>query len=559
MTRTAGVCLVALLAACDPDPVPDGGVPANPPQVFLTVTEPNVIGDAVTGKVNVSGCKKVAGVELMHQTTRLMTLDYTKSPTDFSLPSGTFAGLYTSLGIAVPLTLKAKVTCDGDGRTNVSQPVGVTFFPIAQRYKTADGSQIVPDQFVAEGGFGGTPVSFIGCALTNQGTTIVRVNNAGEVLAFVNPSSMPFPCSLNTQITELTTVLGNGGYRWVFEPNAGAFALEMGTFNVHKQLRNSKAQRIGVGSKGTAAVWINESGTQNRIAKLTPTLDTSNDWETPTAGVIGSFPAGGIVNADPLVDEGLGSSIWVMAWIFNAAQGARYADFVPYQFDLATRTLRNAVTNNQPVVMIRQQYPLNEVSEPIIPQGFFAANGSTFIFPSYLTDTQQITQTVILSCSTGPGLCEGTARRWNTPNIPGMMRMVTPFSNGNRYAVVGPYTVYFLDAQRGTIINLGEQPIRPSGSQIVVGVQSGSNADFFVLAGPNLGDAPSFATEIIAVDSPQAGELWRLNWGSGETPGNGMHIGVDGAGQSWLRVGNDLIKPLTLGEYRMARGPTMLP
>ncbi|MFZ5445651.1 MAG: hypothetical protein ACOZQL_37005 [Myxococcota bacterium] len=560
MRTAAGVCVVALLSllSCDPPPTGNDGGPANPPQVFLTVAEPNVIGDAISGKVNVSGCKKVAGVEIFHETTRLLSIEnYTKSPTDFTLPSGTFANLYSQLGIAAALTLKAKVTCD-DGRTNTSQPVGVTFFPIAQRLKSADGSQIVPDQFVAEGGFGGNPTTFIGCALTDQGTTIVRVDSSGALLALVNPAAMPFPCSLNTVITELTTVLGN--YRWVFEPGAGAFALEMGSFSVHKKLVNSKAQRIGVGSKGTAAIWINEASTQNRIVKLSPTTSTSNDWSTPVASNIGSFPAGGIVNADPLVDEGLGSSVWVMAWIFNMGAGNRYADFVPYQYDLNTGALRNAVVNNEPAPIMRQQYPLNELSEPIIPQGFFTANGSTFVFPSYLTDTQQITNTVILSCSTGPTLCEvGGGRRWATRNLPGMLRMVTPFSNGNRYAVVGPFSVYFLDAQTGAIINLGEQPLRPSGSQMVVGVQSGSDADFYVLAGPNLGSNPSFATEIIAVDSPQSGELWRLNWGSGETPGNAMHIGVDSGGQSWLRVGNDLIKPLTLSQYRTARGATPLP
>ena len=38
-----------------------------------------------------------------------------------------------------------------------------------------------------------------------------------------------------------------------------------------------------------------------------------------------------------------------------------------------------------------------------------------------------------------------------------------------------------------------------------------------------------------------------------------MNIGIDDAQQVWVRVGADLIKPLPNLEYRMARGPTVIP
>lgn len=555
MLRTAGACLVALATlACDPPPTPDGGVPANPPQVFLTVTEPNVIGDAVHGKVNVSGCKKVAGVEILQQTGRLLTLENVNGPTDFTLPAGSFSTLYPQLGIAAALTLKAKVTCD-DGRTNTSQPVGVSFFPIAQRFKASDGNMVVPDQFIAEGGFGGNPTTFLGCTPTDQGATVVRVDTAGTLLDMVDPSRV-FACSLNAQISERSAVTN---YRWVFEPNVGAYAIENSTLDLGNEIRNSKTQRMGVGSKGTAVFWINETGTQNRIEARSPSGTVTN-WSAKLAPDC-------IVNADPLVDE-VANVVWISCWEFNMGSGMRYADIVPHKFKLtddgqlpAAGTLLNAIMNGAPAVLLRQQYPLNEISEPIIPQGFFSVDGRTFVFPSYLVDTQQITNTVILSCSTDPGLCEGsTQRRWATVNIPGMLRMVVPYSSGNIYAAIGPWSVYFLGAQLGNVINLGGQPLRPSGTQLVVGAQPGGGADFYVLTGPNLGDGvPSYATEIIAVDTPQAGELWRLNWGSGESSGNAMYIGLDANNQTWVRVGTDLVKPLSLTEYRTARGATVLP
>ena len=69
---------------------------------------------------------------------------------------------------------------------------------------------------------------------------------------------------------------------------------------------------------------------------------------------------------------------------------------------------------------------------------------------------------------------------------------------------------------------------------------------------------PSCGVEL-PTDAPASGELWRLNYGSGESSANAMYMGVDDAQQPWIRVGTDLIKPLANTEYRMARGPTVLP
>lgn len=549
MSRSAGVVFVASLAllSCDP-PVVNPPPPANPPQVFLTVTENNVIGDAVKGKVNVSGCKTVTQVQILQQDSFLADVNFTKSPTDFSLPAGLFSALYSRLGIAASLTLKAKVVCD-DGRTNTSQPVGVSFFPIAQRFTALDGSQVVPDFFLAEGGIGGQATTYLGCARVDIGTTIVRVDKQGQVLGFV--AAMPFDCSLAAQISDLST---SSGYRWVFEPGVGAFALCLssacGNFSVGKKLLNSKATRIGVGKSGVAVVWVNESASRNRIVKMAPgAADTSNDWEQPFDN---------IMNSTPVVDDGVGQAVWVSRWEFNV--GTRKAGIVPYKHSLANGSILNGVVNGVPAVILTQQYPNSAVSEPLMPEGVFSATGDTFTIPAYSYDTDNNIRTTVLSCSTSGGLCEGAARRWTSANFLAGIRLIVPYSSGNIFAAIGPYHVYFLNAQTGAVMNLGEQAISPTGSQIVLGVQAGGGADFYVLTGPDFGPmTAAFPTEIIAVDTPQTGEVWRLQYGSGEAPTNGVTIAIDDSFQPWLRVGTDLIKPLANAEYRMARGATMVP
>lgn len=166
----------------------------------------------------------------------------------------------------------------------------------------------------------------------------------------------------------------------------------------------------------------------------------------------------------------------------------------------------------------------------------------------------------MVACATSLGLCEGQAQVWTTATVPGELRLVLPFASGNVLAAVGPYHTYFLNAQTGAILNLGGKAIAPSGSQVIVGVQPGLGGDFYVLAGPDLGaTATAHPTEIIAVDSPSSGELWRLQYGSGTQAGAAMYIGMDDIGQPWIRAGNDLLELWSTLEYRNARGPTPSP
>jgi hypothetical protein len=124
---------------------------------------------------------------------------------------------------------------------------------------------------------------------------------------------------------------------------------------------------------------------------------------------------------------------------------------------------------------------------------------------------------------------------------------------------VGPYQAWFLDSQFGVVRNLGDQPIRPSGNLQLLGVQPGLDKEVYLLSGPVFDQRASYPIEAIAVDDPASGELWRFQYGSGESPNAGLYLGVDESGQSWLRVGIDQVKPNPLKDYRTKRGPTVLP
>jgi dihydroxy-acid dehydratase len=103
-----------------------------------------------------------------------------------------------------------------------------------------------------------------------------------------------------------------------------------------------------------------------------------------------------------------------------------------------------------------------------MPEGVFSATGDTFTVPAYSYDTANNIRTTVLSCSTSGGLCEGAARRWTSANFLAGIRLIVPYSNGNIFAAIGPYHVYFLNAQTGAVMNLGEQAISPTGGVVVL-------------------------------------------------------------------------------------------
>lgn len=538
MRHTLCPALLAALCACSSPEAPPP-LPTPPPQVFITVQESTVIGGEVRGRVNVSGCTDITQVQILESNNFLADAQWKKSPTDFSLPASLFVPLYARGGIAANLRLSAKVVC-ADGRTNTSQPVGVSFFPVASTFSLGD-AQVMPDTFIALGGFGGTPVGFIGCVGTNVGTALGKANTQGEVPVY--NEQLPFGCGIDTQVGERSPVTGT---RWVMQPNVGAYAID-DDLNVTASFE-APVQAMGAAKDGTAIFWsdITGSNTTPIALKAVP-----NGGASPIAWL---SPAGGFVNSTPVVD--LGNNVAVLTtWQYD--MGTAKGRIVVFKYNYLTGALTNGVGISQgPPVVFEQSFP-GGGNEPITPNAALNANGSIVVLPMLSVDVSGTVRTTVLACSTSPvgSQCTNADRQWTGRTFDGVVNTVVPFSAGNIYAAVGPYQAWFLDAQDGHVLNLGEAPLRPSGSLVILGLQPGLGTDFYLLNGPPSG----WAVELVATDNPSAGELWRFSKGSGESPTAGLTMGIDDSGQPWLRVGLDQVKPLSNTEYRAARGATPIP
>jgi hypothetical protein len=72
--------------------------------------------------------------------------------------------------------------CD-DARENKSTALGIQFFPVESVTEPMPGnSTALPDSFIAEGGAGGIPTTFIGCVGTANGNALARFDSMGTVI-----------------------------------------------------------------------------------------------------------------------------------------------------------------------------------------------------------------------------------------------------------------------------------------------------------------------------------------------------------------------------------------
>jgi hypothetical protein len=420
--------------------------------------------------------------------------------------------------------------------------VGVTFFPVASKFSMG-GAQVMPDSFVAEGGLGGTPTTFLGCVGTSIGTALGRANTSGVVTMY--NESLPFACGYDTEISERSPVTGT---RWVLQPGKGAYAIDA-NLNVTAQFGDD-VQRMAVARDGSGIFWTtNPMGTTPVAFKMNPMGGG--------APIVWSSPAGGIINSTPVVNEA-DRTVTLSTWQYD--MGTAVGKIVVFKYDFLTGALLNGVGSPQgPPVVFAQQYP--GFNQPITPYAAFNRDGSLIVLPLLSVDVSNTVRTTILACATSPmaSQCTGTDRRWTARTFDGVVNLVVPFSAGNYFAAVGPYQAWFLDPQTGAVRNLGEQPLRPTGSLQVLGVQPGLGSAFYLLNGPVSETGGTYPIEIVATDKPESGELWRFSQGSGESPIAGLYMAVDENDQAWLRVGPDQVKPLTNVEYRAARGMTPIP
>lgn len=534
--RTAAVALAVLGLACSGGSSSNGGGGGSmdPPRVFLTAPESLQIGTAVTVIANVSGCLKVQQIRI--QSSVNASLRFVRAvenpaalPVTFTLPPEDFNQDYARLGIAPNLTLVAEAYCD-DGRKNSSVPLPVTFFPVATVKAPMQGSSAaLPDSFFAEGGVGGAATTFIGCIGTGSGTALARVDANGAVLK-TNTQSLPFPCTATSVISDRNDALGT---RWLYEPDVGAFSFDQ-NLNILTTIKGNYTA-FGVAHDGDGLIWDRTQTTGASFFRLKAKPAQGENallWSTVTTGIMATTPITNQANG----------SVAVVMW--QSAIGSYTGKLVVQRFNYAT----GAFTGSTELDEIAYGF----LNTPVIPAVAFSPQGDLVYF-AYQGGTQGSNQSGVLACPVNAASrCSGGARRWQTPLFDGVITAIVPYSNGSIISAISAKKTYFFGSANGALLNLGEKAIGATGSLVAHGVQPGTGQDFFLLNGPETG----WPTEIVAIDSPQTGEVWRLTIQGGATPLSALTMAIDEGGTTWLRVGPNQVKPLTLPQYRSARGAT---
>jgi hypothetical protein len=385
---------------------------------------------------------------------------------------------------------------------------------------------------VAEGGFGGSGTTFIGCVGTQTGTALARVDTQGNIVKQLD--AMPFNCSANSYISDKSPVKQ---VRWLMEPALGAFAFDS-NLNVTSQYTGKKVKFIGVAKDGDALLVI-DSIPQTQLVRVAA-IGANNT-------ALWSVPYSGIMNAPPVVDAP-NDVVWTSAWNYNG--GAQKGDVDAFQLSYST----GALTASHVITTLTFA---NMIDTPVTPMGAFNADGTILYLPLSTTDTSGNVSSVIFACATNADGCQNNSRRWASQTFSGALTTVAPYGSGGYIVAAGPTQVQFLTGSSGATASHSGAPITPTGSNLVLGIQPGTSTELYVLNGPTPpATGMSYPTEVVAIDKPEDGELYRFDFGAGGTPAGGIAMAVDDNGQAWFRVGRMLVKPQTLQSYRAARGPT---
>jgi hypothetical protein len=509
------------LAACGGKPPPPP--PPNPPSVSITTPSASIVDVQLPFSVSVSGCNTVSSLSVYDGTNFLIQVTYAANPTSGALQANQIH--YTS-GIAAHLSLNAQVTCD-DGRSATSQPVGVTFLPVAQVVSNANGNPVVPDLFYAEGS--GAQVTFVGCSgLPNGNTTIVRVDANGNVVAY--NQNMPFHCSDSAFFTDK----GPNGMRWMMEPNVGVMAFDSSLNTMGYSL--GQFQYIGIGPDGDAVVWNASGASSQQFGRLS----------AATGGEVWTFEPKGVLTGNPIV---LGTGVLIPERYIQLQNQSEtlLIESVAYDASCATATscpnLCPTPTSTCPITSSSGENDLEQVpysflnTPPAIPT-WFSSDGSIIYIP-YQT---ALTASTVIACSTTAGGCSQPPNMKWSASFQDVVELALPFSTGgSQIAAIAAQSAWFLNSSTGALLNAGGQPILPTGALVTSSVEPGLGKDIYILNG----NGSSLPTEIVGVDDPALGEVFRY-----DIPTGTLTAAVDDSGQAWLRFGPKLVKPLALSWYR---------
>ncbi|HEX8435739.1 hypothetical protein [Archangium sp.] len=531
LVRPALLLLLPLFSLACPQPPPDTTTP-DLPQVSVVVDEPNTVGTSLKLSLSTSGCDQVQRLELLDNNELLKTVTYGGNPTPVVLEMSEIR--YTR-GIAANLSLTARVTC-ADGRTNISQAQPATFFPVAESIDAVSANeQVVPNYFIAEGkeANGGT-VSFIGCAQEGANRQVLyKVTK--------NPSAptkrleMLIPCSESTVITER-----KNGWRWVWTPNQGIFAISANQFETGTSstaLRNVKADRLTITPEGNALVYDAGEGVDPATLRLITPAGTTR-WVISSASASGATALSGFVIGDP---------------VFTGAGPAYVPLGNDFGDDTPGGTVRVGVLNYingfwSHIVTIDE---LSSTPGDLPPTVAFNASGTLLYMATQLSNTSAYVRACAISGMDTNSRCEPpTNLKWSSNDLTGYVVALVPYADGSRLAVVAARHTWFLNASTGAVVNKDGQSLSPSGALFPRQVVLGANGAFYLLTSgaPTDAQPTPWPVEIIATDMAERGELYRY-----QIPGGSIAGATDDSGALWLRVGRKLVKPLALEQYRKVR------
>ena len=509
----------------------------DPPQVFLIAPETNQIGTDLKLKANVVGCTKITQIQILNGTKFLLAIDSpAKVPVDVTLPPSTFNTLYQTVGIAAKLTLVAKGVCD-DGRTNKSTPVGVSFFPVASVTPPGAGnSAALPDIFVAEGGVAGAPTTFVGCVGTATGTGLARFDTMGNA---INANlTLPFPCSYNSIISDKNPATG---FRWLLEPGVGVFSFDSSgpqkALDIKAYAKGDFAYRA-IGPDGDAIVWDSKSMFDN-LFKYSKSGGAAEIplWHAKSVGIMAGTP---------VVSQ---NEVYVVMWFGTLGSGSGTMLVQKFVYGGATG---GSFVGESMLVMIEY----DNLSAPKIPPSTFSADGTIVYFAYQNTAGTRNTSGIVACASNASGCGPGNGAKWASPLVDDVIAAAVPFSSGAMIAAVGAKSTYFLSSADGHIVNVYGLPIQPDGNLVTMSVQPGTGTDFYIMNGASTG---GFPTEIVAIDSPLNGELWRVQTSGGDVPSSAVSLAIDEGNNVWLRIQEKQVRPLTLSQYRMVKGANLQP
>ncbi len=515
----------ALLCACPPDKTPPP--PPTPPQVFLTNPNgtSNIYSPTLKVKVAVSGCQSVKQIQILQAGNFIQAVDAPKKlPVTVELLPSAFNSYYNMVGIAAHLNLSAKAVCDDD-RSNTSTGLGLQWLPVASVLTPMAGAiTTLPDAFVAEGGVS-QPTTFVGCIGTSTGLAVARVDTSGQVIGA--NTSLPLSCSAISTITDLNPA---SGLRWMMEPGVGAFAFDE-SMNINGYFTASLVQ-IGVGPEGDALVYSNMALGGASLFRVAGVGGANN--------FVWSNSAGGLLLTSPVINTGSGEA-YVLTWVYALGTNSAAIQVERYNWTNGAGVGTNLLGT--------QNY--GSLNTPVLPGAAFNKNGTVVYFAVMaISPAGAITSQVVACSSLTPGCSPPGGAQWASPMLDSTITAVVPYANDKVIAAIAPDRVYFLDGNTGALISYNSEPLIATGGLSVLMVQPGNGRDFYMLNGPTGG----YPTEVVAVDDPASGELWRFTIEGGQSPQQGITMAVDASGQPWLRVGTDQVKPLGLADYRNVRG-----